>query len=382
MKRRKSFNKRRLSKRAYNKRRQKIYASIKKPPFPRALNNGHSPSKAQSDRRNILRHTTKRSFNPDFPRKESFGKRRISIGFPKQSRKNSLRRNQIFNNIKDQKMIKDIATMMREAQIRNNFDVDEFINLGYPPQILYAALQKSRDLKESDLIKIWNSKYKTLNGDIDSGIYFDRYKGANITNESYNNLKRKILVLDLDETLVHTRCGNPQGRYKTDQIENPPDLVFNIKNDLTRTEFGVYKRPNVDLFLNIVSKWYDLVIYTASTQEYATEIIDYLDNGRKILNKRLYRQHCTFDRNLETFTKDLKLIDDDLSNIVILDNTPDAYKNLPENGIPIQSWYEDKSDNCLIDLIPLFYNMRFCDDVREFIKKKKLRTSIGIINRV
>ena len=57
-------------------------------------------------------------------------------------------------------MIKDIATMMREAQIRNNFDVDEFINLGYPPQILYAALQKSRDLKESDLIKIWNSKCK------------------------------------------------------------------------------------------------------------------------------------------------------------------------------------------------------------------------------
>ena len=32
--------------------------------------------------------------------------------------------------------------------------------------------------------------------------------------------------------------------------------------------------------------------------------------------------------------------------------------NLPENGIPIKSWFGDKSDNCLEELIPMFEKMR------------------------
>ena len=42
-------------------------------------------------------------------------------------------------------------------------------------------------------------------------------------------MKRKILVLDLDETLVHARNklrGNPVKKYNTNQAENPPDFVF------------------------------------------------------------------------------------------------------------------------------------------------------------
>lgn len=59
--------------------------------------------------------------------------------------------------------------------------------------------------------------------------------------------------------------------------------------------FFVHKRPHVDFFLDCVSKWYDLVIFTASMEIYGCAVADKLDGGRNILNRRYYRQHCTPD---------------------------------------------------------------------------------------
>lgn len=39
-----------------------------------------------------------------------------------------------------------------------------------------------------------------------------------------------------------------------------------------------------------VSKWYDLVIFTASMEIYGAAVADKLDNNRGILTKRYYRQ--------------------------------------------------------------------------------------------
>ena len=39
-----------------------------------------------------------------------------------------------------------------------------------------------------------------------------------------------------------------------------------------------------------VSAWYTLVIFTASMQEYADPVIDWLDAGRGIIGKRFFRE--------------------------------------------------------------------------------------------
>lgn len=39
-----------------------------------------------------------------------------------------------------------------------------------------------------------------------------------------------------------------------------------------------------------VSTWYTLVIFTASMQEYADPVIDWLDAGTGILSRRLFRE--------------------------------------------------------------------------------------------
>uniref|UniRef100_A0A3B1K1S6 protein-serine/threonine phosphatase n=1 Tax=Astyanax mexicanus TaxID=7994 RepID=A0A3B1K1S6_ASTMX len=161
-----------------------------------------------------------------------------------------------------------------------------------------------------------------------------------------NGVKRKILVLDLDETVIHYR--------KCRGHKHP-------------VRFFVHKRPHVDFFLEVVSQWYELVVFTASMEIYGSAVADKLDNNRGILKRRYYRQHCTLD--LGSYIKDLSVVHSDLSSIVILDNSPGAYRSHPDNAIPIKSWFSDPSDTALLNLLPMLDALRFTSDVRSVLSR-------------
>jgi CTD nuclear envelope phosphatase 1 len=72
-----------------------------------------------------------------------------------------------------------------------------------------------------------------------------------------------------------------------------------------------------------VQKWYKLVIFTASVQESADPVIDWLELERSYFDARYYRQHCTFRNG--AYIKDLAQVEPDLSKVVILDNSPLSY---------------------------------------------------------
>jgi NLI interacting factor-like phosphatase len=63
-------------------------------------------------------------------------------------------------------------------------------------------------------------------------------------------------------------------------------LQVSVVIDRHPVRFFVHKRPHVDFFLDIVSQWYDLVVFTASMEIYGAAVADKLDNGRNILNRR------------------------------------------------------------------------------------------------
>lgn len=176
-------------------------------------------------------------------------------------------------------------------------------------------------------------------------------------------VSRKILVLDLDETLIHS---HHDGLVRpTVKPGTPPDFVLRVEIDRHPVRFYVYKRPHVDYFLKVVSQWYDLVVFTASMEIYGAAVADKLDNRQGILRRRYYRQHCTLD--IGSYTKDLTEIDQDLSKVFILDNSPGAYKGYPDNAIPIKSWFSDPSDTALLNLLPFLDSLRFCNDVRSVL---------------
>lgn len=80
---------------------------------------------------------------------------------------------------------------------------------------------------------------------------------------------------------------------------------------------------------------------------------------------RLFRDHCSVVHG--NFTKDLARMNRGMKDIMILDNTPNAYMLQPENAIPIKSWNGEPDDTELIELIPLFILLSKVDDCREAI---------------
>lgn len=51
-------------------------------------------------------------------------------------------------------------------------------------------------------------------------------------------------------------------------------------------------RPGVKHFLEEVSKFYEVIIFTAGTVAYADPILDKMDPKRKLISCRLYKHHC------------------------------------------------------------------------------------------
>ncbi|KAF8913853.1 HAD-like domain-containing protein, partial [Gymnopilus junonius] len=201
----------------------------------------------------------------------------------------------------------------------------------------------------------------------------------------------KTLVLDLDETLIHSTSRPipyqgphsglfsrvPFGRSTNKSAGHMVEVVLGGRSTL----YHVYKRPFVDYFLRTVSGWYTLVIFTASMKEYADPVIDWLDAGRGILEHRFFRDACLLDLSLfhslliflfiplpnGSYTKDLSLIEADLARVCLIDNSPVSYTVNEANGIPIEGWTHDPSDEALLDLLPVLDSLRFTSDVRRVL---------------
>lgn len=143
---------------------------------------------------------------------------------------------------------------------------------------------------------------------------------------------QKTLVLDLDETLIHSLVkGGRMSSGHMVEVKLSMPMTTALTPDGPQTLLGpqhpvlyyVHKRPHCDDFLRKVCKWYKLVIFTASVQEYADPVIDWLEQERKYFQGRYYRQHCTFRQG--AYIKDLSSVEPDLSKVMILDNSPISY---------------------------------------------------------
>ena len=168
---------------------------------------------------------------------------------------------------------------------------------------------------------------------------------------------KKTLVLDLDETLVHSQ-------FMT--FSTPSDVIIKIEIENEIHDIHVMVRPGVKEFLEKMSKLYEIVIFTASVSKYADPLLDIIDK-KGFCPFRLFREHCSLINT--TFVKDLQRLGRDIKNIVIVDNSPLSYALHPENGLPILTWFEDKSDRELYQITPILEFLSYVKDVREFIPK-------------
>ncbi|EDO49427.1 predicted protein, partial [Nematostella vectensis] len=160
----------------------------------------------------------------------------------------------------------------------------------------------------------------------------------------HQDLNKKCIVIDLDETLVHSS-------FKP--VSNA-DFIVPVEIDGTVHQVYVLKRPHVDEFLKRVGQIYECVLFTASLAKYADPVADLLDKYNTF-RARLFRESCVFHRG--NYVKDLSKLGRDLKKVLILDNSPASYSFHPENAIPVTSWFDDPNDCELLELIPFLEEM-------------------------
>ena len=179
---------------------------------------------------------------------------------------------------------------------------------------------------------------------------------------------KKTLVLDLDETLVHSQ-------FQPFEVESDITLKIELENELH--DIHVMVRPGVKEFLENMGKIYEIVIFTASVSKYADPLLDILDKD-KICKHRLFREHCT---QINTcYIKEIKKLGRELKDIVIVDNSPMSYALNPENGLPILTWFEDKEDRELYNISSVLEFLSFVPDVRQYIKQFVVNDEISYNN--
>jgi RNA polymerase II subunit A small phosphatase-like protein len=165
---------------------------------------------------------------------------------------------------------------------------------------------------------------------------------------------KKCLVLDLDETLVHSSFRAVPGA----------DFVLPVQIDDVVHFVYVMKRPGVDEFLVEMSKYYEIVIYTASLNKYADPLLDLLDPNHTI-RTRLFRESCVFYGG--NYVKDMSLINRDLKQSIIIDNSPSSYMFHPENAIDCSSFIDDPHDCELAHIGKFLFGIKDVEDVRGIV---------------
>ena len=159
--------------------------------------------------------------------------------------------------------------------------------------------------------------------------------------------KKFCLVLDLDETLTHN----------------------------STLSFGHYflLRPGAVNFLTKVSEYFEIIIFTSSSQSYANNILDKIDQQKKLISHRLYKKHTTLEGG--KIIKDLSKIGRDLKKIIFVDNLKVNAKYNLDNLYLIKTWTDDVMDNELEILGNFLENIvssgKFNDDIRKGLSIQK-----------
>ena len=219
-------------------------------------------------------------------------------------------------------------------------------------------LKKEDDEKEENIeYKSIINKLNTMNSSFNeiynlSILYYNNFKNILEKNKVKapflppldTNKYKYSLILDLDETLVH-------------YIEEENRAYVQV-------------RPYADFFLNEMSKYFELIIFTAAAEDYADIVLNELDKN-KVINYKLYRKHTEQINGI--FIKDLSKIGRDLTKILIIDNNKDNFNLQPENGLHICSFIGDQNDdelyNLSCDLMKIIESNK--DDIRPIIKEIK-----------
>ena len=117
------------------------------------------------------------------------------------------------------------------------------------------------------------------------------------------------LVLDLDHTLV---CA------KTKFFNYCDTKFWFISKRGHEISYYLSIRPHLTEFLKDMNELFEIVIFTASESEYATEILKIIDHNQKYIDFALFRDSWTFIDS--EYIKDISLLGRPIEKTIIVDD--------------------------------------------------------------
>ena len=163
----------------------------------------------------------------------------------------------------------------------------------------------------------------------------------------------------------------------------PPTLVLGLEDTLVhivwdqKNGFRVAKRPGVDKFIQYLSQFYEIVVFSALPFSTADEIITALDPHQLIAHRLFQDSTCKEGRE---FKKDISYLNRDLTQTVCVEGVREALSRQPENAAFIKR-FEDPTvpDTELEDLLPFLIHLarRPGVDYRHVLKNEYGNVDVG-----
>ncbi|MCB9207628.1 MAG: hypothetical protein H6611_10040 [Ignavibacteriales bacterium] len=190
------------------------------------------------------------------------------------------------------------------------------------------------------------------------------------------------LVLDLDETLVSSLHNPLEMSIARGNISKQNSRIhFNtlkIKFDKDETHSVlVFYRPKIFFFLDIISKYYNIFVYSHGMKDYVNEILDNIDPGRKIfVPKNIVANPLktqVMDKERKCLSK-LGLNNENIKKTLIIDDLLNVWLEEYRNNIIISKKFfpffemsENKARN-------FGYSMLFDEEIKNYLSFSKTDT--------
>ena len=279
------------------------------------------------------------------------------------------------NVVEINKYYKLIIDNVYQNDYLNNVELDN--NLKFPYCLRYMNNSRATEIfnKNKQLIisSFFIETYQLLNNysifDLENFFYSVLDKtNINLYKKNTQNILPKIdnskykytLVLDLDETLIH--C-----------------------NRNTNNGFILLLRPGLIEFLQKMKNLCELILFSFGTSSYVDSIIKVIEKKEKFFEYILDRNHGIYENG--ECIKNLDMLNRDLKNVIIIDDTYKYFKLHKENGICVKPFYGDnENDNNTLIVLgnileKIFFDANNSGDIRISLKKyKKLLKYSNILN--
>ena len=167
------------------------------------------------------------------------------------------------------------------------------------------------------------------------------------------------MILDLDETLIFA---------EETPLEREADFLVG--------QFFVYKRPHLQEFIEFCTENFDVAVWTSSTRNYATKIVEEIFPKPLELAFFLSRERCTirYDEELQEtyFEKMMSKVcrrGYDLKNVIVVDDSPEKWRNAYGNLVRIKPFFGETQDNELERLIVYLERLNSVENIRKIEKR-------------